>query len=69
MNIPDHPAINNCERTGWPDGHEPDYPICPLCGEECCVIYYDSDDNLVGCNECIRTKEAWEVADCFPQED
>ena len=33
--LPDHPVIQNMERTGYPDGKEPIFPICPVCGEEC----------------------------------
>ena len=35
-NLPDHPVIRNLEMTGYPDGQEPEYPHCPLCGAECC---------------------------------
>ena len=58
--IPDHPVIRNMERTGYPDGKEPAYPICPICGEECETIYKNKDHEIVGCDECIRTIEAWD---------
>lgn len=65
----DHPIIENMERTGYPDGKEPVYPHCPICGEECDTIYRDNAGDIVGCGECISTTDAWEVEDCFPQED
>lgn len=53
--IPDHPVIRNMERTGYPDGKEPKYPICPQCGEECSIIYRDDGNDIVGCDNCIET--------------
>lgn len=53
--VPDHPVIRNMERTGYPDGKEPEYPICPICGEECETIYKSKDYDIVGCDECIRS--------------
>lgn len=32
--IPDHPVIRNMKATGYPDGKEPQYPHCPVCGKE-----------------------------------
>ena len=65
-NIPDHPVIRNMERTGYPDGKEPEYPRCPICGEECETIYKSKDYDIVGCDECIRSIDAWDVEECFP---
>ena len=45
--LPDHPVIQNMERTGYPDGKEPTFPICPVCGEECEEIFRDKDLNIV----------------------
>jgi len=52
--LPDHPVIQNMERTGYPDGKEPTFPICPVCGEECEEIFRDKDLNIVGCDICIK---------------
>lgn len=65
--IPDHPDIQNCERTGWPDGAEPTYPRCPVCGNECSTIYKSSSGEIVGCDECLYTADAWEEDECFPE--
>lgn len=67
--IPDHPVIRNLEATGYPDGKEPEYPHCPLCGEECETIYKDCYGAYVGCDVCIDTINAWDVSDCFPESE
>lgn len=67
--IPDHPTVQNMERTGYPDGKEPTYPHCPACGEECETIYKNRFGVRVGCNVCMRTEDAWEVEDCFPEKE
>ncbi|MCM1439196.1 MAG: hypothetical protein NC131_08340 [Roseburia sp.] len=59
--IPDHPIIQNCERTGYPDGRAPDYPICPICGAECDTIYKDRDGTIFGCDECVSSVDAWDA--------
>lgn len=41
MQIQDHPVIRNLELTGYPDGQEPNYPICPICYEETDTFYVD----------------------------
>lgn len=63
--LPDHPVIANMERTGWPDGKEPSQPHCPICVEECESIYQNRFGNYVGCDVCVKTIDAWEVPDCF----
>jgi len=62
----DHPIIENMERTGYPDGKEPTYPRCPICGEECETIYKSKDYEIVGCDCCIRMTDAWDETECFP---
>ena len=64
--IPDHPVIRNLESAGYPAGKEPQYPHCPVCSAECETIYQDRYGAYVGCDVCMETKDAWEVADCFP---
>jgi len=65
--LPDHPVVQNLERTGYPDRKEPRCPRCPICGEECETIYKDRYGAYVGCDVCMETKDAWEVEDCFPE--
>ena len=69
IQIPDDPVIRNMERTGYPDGKEPEHPICPVCGEECETIYVDMFGELFACDNCVSTKNAWEAAECFPGKD
>ena len=60
--IPDHPVIANMERTGYPDGKEPDPVLCPICGKECETIYRDRTFKaIVGCDLCIESIEPWEI--------
>lgn len=67
MNIPDHPVISNMERTGTPDGKDPTYPHCPICGAECETMVKNRFGAYVGCDVCTETKDAWEVDLCFPE--
>ena len=60
----DHPEVENAIRTGYPHG-EPKYPVCPVCGYECDTVYLDMDGDIIGCSECVKTKSAWEVEECF----
>lgn len=50
--IPDHPAIANALRSGWPSGKEPAVPTCPVCHEETYETYSD-EDKIVGCPNCV----------------
>lgn len=65
--IPDHPVIRNMERTGYPDGKEPTYPHCPVCGEECETINKNRYGEIVSCDVCGTATDAWEVPECFPE--
>lgn len=67
--IPDHPVIQNMERTGYPDGKEPNFPHCPVCGNECDTVYRNIDGEVVGCDVCLEVNEAWETSECFPREE
>ena len=68
MNIPDHPVIRNMEATGTPDGKEPVYPHCPICGKDCETVIV-KDGAVVCCDECGDFKDAWEVQECFPESE
>ena len=57
--------LDNPKRTGEPE--EPQYPHCPICGEECDTIYRDKNGEFVGCNECIEVSGAWQAEECFPE--
>ncbi len=62
----DHPVIRNMERTGFPDGVEPECPHCPICGEACETVYLDAGGAYVGCSERITARDAWDMPSCFP---
>jgi hypothetical protein len=52
--VPDAPWIRDAEMHGVPE--EPDVH-CPICGETASYIYlYDGD--AIGCNNCIKIREA-----------
>ena len=69
LDLPDHPIIRNMERTGFPDGIEPEDPRCPMCGRECETIYRDRHGDIFACDECIRIDDAWDTAECFPDQE
>ena len=58
--IPDHPVVQNCERTGYPDSKGAIWPHCPVCGEECEALYKDRFGAIVGCDVCIEELDAWD---------
>lgn len=61
FDCPDHPVIQNMERTGYPDGKEPEWPRCPVCDQECETFYYSSKHHeVMGCELCLTAKESWE---------
>ncbi len=66
--ILEHPVIANMERTGYPGGKEPHYPRCPVCGKECAAVHRNRYLEVIGCNACVSTVDAWECDDCFPEE-
>ena len=64
----EHPQISNALRTGWPDGKAPVDPKCPVCGSECSFIFRRCrEGDVLGCEDCTQTEDAWEAAECFPE--
>lgn len=62
LDIGDHPVIRNMERTGYPDGKEPEAYFCPVCGEECEKLFkHKSTSEIAGCDNCIEGVDPWEV--------
>lgn len=49
-------------REWWLEPKEPEQPICPECGEECEVIYL-VNGNVVGCDNCVTEKDAYDWMD------
>ena len=58
--LPDHPAIAACERTGYPPGREPKDYVCPVCGAECETIYLTSGREPVGCDVCLESQDIYD---------
>ena len=40
---------------------QPPAPECPVCGAETDRIYQDRWGNIVGCPECIKEVDAWDM--------
>lgn len=57
--IPEHPVIDNLLRTGWPDGREPEMPVCPICGKECDTFFL-TEGQIIGCESCISVVDAYD---------
>ena len=55
--IPDAPWIRDAEINGVP---ETPAPICPICGEEAEEFYLDYGGDVVGCDHCVRVKDAYQ---------
>ena len=63
--IPDDPLIRYAERTGYAPWKKQEYPVCPVCGEECETIYKDRYGEIVGCDCCVVQEDAYESDRCF----
>lgn len=60
----EHPDITYALRTGYPCGKKEQYPVCPVCGQICTSVYTrcgNASCEIVGCDECLTEKDAWEV--------
>lgn len=67
--LPDDPIIRNMERTGYPDGKEPEEPHCPVCGKVCEYVYTYEGVEIDGCDQCLTAKHAYDVSECFPDNE
>lgn len=57
--IPDAPWIRDAEMNGMVSD---DPPKCPCCGAEAERFYfYNGGSDILGCENCIDWKDAWEV--------
>lgn len=53
--------------SDYPTPPEPQYPTCPVCGEECETIYMDWIGSAVGCDVCIKEMDAWEFQEKYQE--
>ena len=54
-------TMTHCaERTGLRPGEPPDEPEteCPICGKLCESLYLDIDNDVCGCENCLRKIDA-----------
>ncbi len=58
----DCPSIQQAEYEGW----ESVNPHCPVCGEECNIVYKYMGLTVVGCDVCLQEFDAAEAEECFP---
>ena len=56
--IPDAPWIREAENNGVPPHEEP--PVCPVCECSCKTIWKDKWNQVVGCNVCMESRDAFE---------
>ena len=48
----------------------PNYPACPMCGTELYdYVFVDVYGDVVGCSECVHSKDPWEYAEMMANED
>lgn len=45
-------------------------PPCPKCGAELYgYLFIDMDGDIMGCTECVRTKDPWEYVEMLADEE
>lgn len=55
-NLPDAAYIRNLRNSGYRDGKDPTYPVCPICEQTCETIYISADNEIVGCDQSMAIK-------------
>lgn len=53
----------------YPEPPEPkpeEFPHCPVCGEWCDTIYRNREGEIIGCDNCVDSMDAWDCESCFP---
>lgn len=59
--LPEYPIIQNYQLYGNPYGEEDIVIRCPICGEEAELFYRYLDNEIVGCENCIREIDSWKL--------
>lgn len=56
----EHPDISRIQQTGlWPDD-DGFHPECSVCKQECHTVYVDLNGCVVGCDRCVKQKDAYD---------
>ena len=45
---------------GYWDPPEFNWPVCPVCGNECETFYFDNDNHICGCENCVTSSSSVE---------
>lgn len=56
----------------YPEPPEPkpeEFPHCPVCGEWCDTIYRNREGEIIGCDNCVDSMDAWDCDSCFPRKE
>lgn len=60
MDLPDAPWIREAELYGMPEAEN---FYCPVCGAENPEKFYEVDGEVIGCEECVKTHDAYDWFD------
>ena len=47
----------------WREPIQKATPVCPVCGEECEEIFFDKNNEVCGCENCVTSRDAYEWAE------
>lgn len=56
-------AYEGCVCSGYARAKETCYPTCPECGASVSEFYKNRDGDVVGCENCVSSVNAWEVSE------
>lgn len=57
IDLPDAPWIRDAEKFGYPEARD---FHCPVCGIENPEYFYIEDDEVIGCDCCVKRVHAYE---------
>jgi hypothetical protein len=60
MCLPDAPWIRDAELNGIPEAED---FFCPVCGAENPEKFYVVDGEVIGCESCVNTQDAYDWHD------
>ena len=65
IQIENAPHIREAERNGLDCG---DTVSCPICGDECETFFVSLDDEVLGCENCVKVEDACNWMDDHKEE-